>query len=354
LSAPIPQGIEVLVKKASLDAEFRELLLSERTEAARQIALELTPAEAMMLRAVPSEQLEAIIAQVTVPQEHRRAFLGHAAAAMLAALGVAASKSLASADEGLLPPGATPPPPPPPPRLIPPGMWGPAGILPDRPPLQVPDELDPLEKDVIAVVVKELNVKRQKEVTRGDTLVGSLGATAESLDSLRKSLERKFVIRLDWDKRHWPGAGSKPPGDKGMLTTVGDVVDAVRETLKEPKAIERVVIELVVAHVHVTELKDVSRNTSLVDDLGAEPKDLAALRKAVEKKFKISLPGDKYKKLSSVGNLVDLVRETVEKKVQPKKPVQTHGIRPDRPPAVGGIRPDAPPPPAGTPEVPPK
>jgi hypothetical protein len=43
-----------------------------------------------MLSAVPAAQLETIIAQTTVPQEHRRTFLGHAAAAMLAALGIAA------------------------------------------------------------------------------------------------------------------------------------------------------------------------------------------------------------------------------------------------------------------------
>jgi hypothetical protein len=40
-----------------------------------------------MLAAVPAAQLEAIIARTSVPQEHRRAFLGHAAAAMLAAIG---------------------------------------------------------------------------------------------------------------------------------------------------------------------------------------------------------------------------------------------------------------------------
>lgn len=84
----IPRGIEILVKKAAVDPEFRELLLSKRAEAAGEIGLELDPAEAMMLRAAPAEQLEVVIDRTIVPQEHRRVFLGKAAAAMLAALGL--------------------------------------------------------------------------------------------------------------------------------------------------------------------------------------------------------------------------------------------------------------------------
>ncbi len=85
----IPRGIEILVKKAAVDPEFKELLLSERAKAAGEIGLELDPTEAMMLQAAPVEQLEAVIDRTVVPQEHRRVFLGKAAAAMLAALGLA-------------------------------------------------------------------------------------------------------------------------------------------------------------------------------------------------------------------------------------------------------------------------
>lgn len=84
----IPRGVEVLVKKASVDPEFREVLLAERAEAAKRIGLTLDPAEASMLSAVSREQLETIIAQTDVPKEHRRVFMGMAAAAMLAAMGV--------------------------------------------------------------------------------------------------------------------------------------------------------------------------------------------------------------------------------------------------------------------------
>lgn len=81
--------IEVLLKKASIDAEFRAAFLERRGEVAQEIGLPLEPAEAAMLRAVPREQLAAIIARTSVPEEHRRAFLGQAAAAMLAAMGIA-------------------------------------------------------------------------------------------------------------------------------------------------------------------------------------------------------------------------------------------------------------------------
>ncbi len=84
----IPRGIEVLVKKASIDPKFKTHLLEQRAGAAESIGLQLDPAEEMMLRAVPDEQLEAVIAQTHVPQDHRRAFLGTAAAVMLTAIGV--------------------------------------------------------------------------------------------------------------------------------------------------------------------------------------------------------------------------------------------------------------------------
>ncbi len=84
----IPRGIEVLVKKAAVDPAFRTLLLERRSEAADAIALTLTPAEAAMLAAVPAGQLDAIIDAAVVPESSRRAFMGAAAAAMLAALGV--------------------------------------------------------------------------------------------------------------------------------------------------------------------------------------------------------------------------------------------------------------------------
>jgi hypothetical protein len=98
----VPRGIEVLVKKAAIDPAFKELLLAERAAAAERIGLALEPVEAAMLSAAPAGQLQTIIARTTVPQEHRRAFLGQAAAAMLAALG-AVSASGCDASKGIRP-----------------------------------------------------------------------------------------------------------------------------------------------------------------------------------------------------------------------------------------------------------
>jgi hypothetical protein len=83
----VPRGIEVLVKKAAVDPEFRELLFEQRGAAAAAIDLELDPAENAMLNAIPQEQLAQIISQTTVPLEQRRVFLGRLAVAMLAVLG---------------------------------------------------------------------------------------------------------------------------------------------------------------------------------------------------------------------------------------------------------------------------
>jgi len=89
----VPRGIEVLVKKASVDAGFRELLLKQRGKAAATIQLELDPAENAMLSAIPQEQLAQIVDHTTVPMELRPAFMGWVAPVMLAALGVGLAAS---------------------------------------------------------------------------------------------------------------------------------------------------------------------------------------------------------------------------------------------------------------------
>ncbi len=77
----------MLVRKAAIDAAFRKLLLDKRSAAALEIELELDPAEVGMLNAAPASQLEAVIARTNVSAKVRPAFLGKAAAVMLAALG---------------------------------------------------------------------------------------------------------------------------------------------------------------------------------------------------------------------------------------------------------------------------
>lgn len=83
----IPRGIEVLVKKASVDQEFREALMERRADVAGDIGLELEPAEIAMLSTIPGNQLAAIIDRTDVSPDSRRAFLGKVASVMLAAVG---------------------------------------------------------------------------------------------------------------------------------------------------------------------------------------------------------------------------------------------------------------------------
>ncbi|MBI5724682.1 MAG: hypothetical protein HZA50_12035 [Planctomycetes bacterium] len=83
----IPRGIDVLIKKAAVDQDFRKLLLALRARAADEIGLILQPEEAALLEIVPASQLDAIIARTHVEPSKRPAFLGKAAAVMLVALG---------------------------------------------------------------------------------------------------------------------------------------------------------------------------------------------------------------------------------------------------------------------------
>ena len=134
----IPRGVEVLVKKASVDAEFRKLLLEKRADAAGEIGLVLDPAEAAMIAAVPAAQLDTIIGQTTVPREHRRAFLGQAAAAMLAAVGLTTSAGCMGCrpDQSPAPAGIAPDPPPETEAAEPPASETGDTAPPDRPPVE--------------------------------------------------------------------------------------------------------------------------------------------------------------------------------------------------------------------------
>lgn len=71
----IPRGVEILVKRASVDSAFRQALIERRSKAAREIGLVLSVAERAMLDAVPVAQLEGIIEHTKVSEAEREALL---------------------------------------------------------------------------------------------------------------------------------------------------------------------------------------------------------------------------------------------------------------------------------------
>ena len=136
---PIPRGIEVLIKKAAVDPEFKMLLLAKRDKAASEIDLTLEAAEAMMLKATPRAQLEAIIAQTSVHPSVLPAFLGRAAAVMLVALGA----GTLGCDKVEVTDGIAPDRPPAKRVEPPPHIPVPEGVRPDRPPAAKPKTDEP-------------------------------------------------------------------------------------------------------------------------------------------------------------------------------------------------------------------
>jgi len=204
MAGQIPKGVEVLVKKAAVDPEFKAVLLDRRAEAAGRIGLELDAAEAMMLAAVPREQLEAIVARTTVPAEHRRAFLGQAAAAMLAAVGVmAAGEAVAGGfGSGGIRPDAKPD------RILPT-----RGIQPDRPALA-----EQIERRVIEMVARRAKVDK-KEITAGTSFVTDLKADPKWLLGIKKDLEQGFKIKI-------PGAEFK------KIRSVGQAAEYVYSAIE--------------------------------------------------------------------------------------------------------------------------
>jgi len=88
----VPHGVEALLIEASIDPEFRKLLLQSRADAGKKIGLDLTPAEAAMLNGIPEAQLELAIRQTRVSKKLRAQRRKRVAGVALAALGVGAMK----------------------------------------------------------------------------------------------------------------------------------------------------------------------------------------------------------------------------------------------------------------------
>jgi len=78
-----PRGIEVLLKKATVDPGFRELLLRDPFAAADSIELSLQDSERRILVNTPKAVLAAMIRNTFVPRQHAASFLRQKAPALL-------------------------------------------------------------------------------------------------------------------------------------------------------------------------------------------------------------------------------------------------------------------------------
>ena len=88
---------------------------------------------------------------------------------------------------------------------------------------------------------------------------------------------------------------------------------------KKPKTIEQRVIgviakQLKVDEASITPKKKPLAKVSLVDDLGAKPAGLLRVKKALEKEFRLKIPGSAFKKLHTAGETVDYVKKAVEQR----------------------------------------
>ena len=90
-----PHGIEVLLKKASVDGDFANVLFQSPEEAARLISLDLQDSEKRILLNTPRGTLQSMIRHTTVKRQQLTAFKTMSAALMLAA--VVAASSLGTA-----------------------------------------------------------------------------------------------------------------------------------------------------------------------------------------------------------------------------------------------------------------
>ena len=81
-----PRGIEVLLKKAKVDAVFRERFLGDPVASALEIDLELTPSEKGVLSNTSRAILKSMIDNTFVPRHHVSTFLQRSSVAMLALL----------------------------------------------------------------------------------------------------------------------------------------------------------------------------------------------------------------------------------------------------------------------------
>ncbi len=78
-------------------------------------------------------------------------------------------------------------------------------------------------------------------------------------------------------------------------------------------SVEQRVIEIVCEHLAVNK-EQVNRNTSFIEDIGADSLDIVELVMELEEEFDIQIPDDQAEKIKTVGEAVDFIEAEVKKK----------------------------------------
>lgn len=78
-------------------------------------------------------------------------------------------------------------------------------------------------------------------------------------------------------------------------------------------SVEQKVIDIVCEHLAVGKEK-VARNTSFVEDIGADSLDIVELVMELEEEFDIQIPDDQAEKIKTVGEAIDFIELKLKEK----------------------------------------
>ena len=307
---PIPRGVEVLVKKAAVDAEFREVLLERRAAAAGEIGLELDPTEALMLAAVPADQLRAIIQRTTVPQEHRRAFLGQAAAAMLAAVGgMVPSESAGASQQDL--------------------YLHVRGIRPSAPKFPQPGTAagdDAKTKSLVRSILAKVIQGDPEDIQPETKLKADLALTPNQFQAVHDALEAECEVPFSLDVLQ-------------RLETVADVIEHV-DLMRE---VWPAVFDVLTERLPLPAGTVISAESSLTNDLKATAENRAVIRQELVGRLRLPTPlaPRTLEQQETVEDLVMMLAAAVRRRKQIESKIQELP-RPSQPRVVRGSQPDLP------------
>jgi acyl carrier protein len=78
-------------------------------------------------------------------------------------------------------------------------------------------------------------------------------------------------------------------------------------------SVEERVIEIVCENLAVSK-DQVKRETSFIDDIGADSLDIVELIMELEEEFEITIPDDQAEKIKTVGEAIDYIQKEIDKK----------------------------------------